>query len=427
MDKIGNISNLKSLKIAITGSFGFKDIGDEAMLTEDLSFILNDLSIPRDNIYIFGDQPDYVSYYHQHPLHRCFNSSLLQREHERLLKSKHKASVKQKIKALAKATILSQQVQHSEQKVCVGAAKSCDLLLVTGGGTINTRNREGWSIKRMHALVSYFKHLGKPVFMSGQTIGPLGLYQEHDNLAREIINSVEFLSVRDSNYSRRYLKLIDTQPKKFVETFDDAYTLPYKDQELPPDVAEFFQRNNNEVFAVNVTEYTSDLPEQRVFIANLCEKLIETFGVNLVLVSHAEKDFYNLSIIYDMLNNSLKESVILPDTRFWRGEALKKLISSCRLAIGGRYHFIVFAGTSNTPFVGMCGNHYSYIKQDGFARVLGLEDFILTEKETWDMSIVLSKVQASFDLQLDLETKFQRPSVSMQHFGEWLQSLFENQ
>jgi hypothetical protein len=44
---------ITNLRIAITGSFGFKDIGDEAMLTEDLNYILNELGIPRKNIYIF--------------------------------------------------------------------------------------------------------------------------------------------------------------------------------------------------------------------------------------------------------------------------------------------------------------------------------------------------------------------------------------
>ena len=58
------MKTLADVKIAITGSFGFKDIGDEAMLTEDLNYLLNDLGIPRQNIYIFGDQPDYVSYYY---------------------------------------------------------------------------------------------------------------------------------------------------------------------------------------------------------------------------------------------------------------------------------------------------------------------------------------------------------------------------
>jgi polysaccharide pyruvyl transferase WcaK-like protein len=407
---------LSDFKIAITGSFGFKDIGDEAMLTEDLNYILNDLSISRQNIYIFGDQPDYISYYHQHPLDRCFRSSILQNEHG---KQQPSFDLRRQIKSSIKS-ILRPQRPDPERLVCIQAADCCDVLLVTGGGTINTRDPNGWSIKRMNALVNYFKQRGKPIFMSGQTIGPLGLYQDHDNLAKDIISAVEFLSVRDHRYSRRYLQVIDAEPKKFVETFDDAYTLPYDGEQLPVELETFFQ--GRDVFAVNVTDYTANNFEQRVFIANLCEKLIETFSIKIVLVSHAVTDFYNLYMIYDMLKNSVKDQVMLPDTRLWRDKVLKKLISSCKVAIGGRYHFIVFAGTSNTPFVGMCGNHYSYIKQDGFARVLGLEDFILTEKETWDMDLLLDKIKAARNLQLDLEDKFQRPSVSMQHFGEWLTS-----
>jgi polysaccharide pyruvyl transferase WcaK-like protein len=410
------MKTLVDLKIAITGSFGFKDIGDEAMLTEDLNYILNDLNIPRQNIYIFGDQPDYVSYYHQHPLDHCFRSSILQNEYG---KPKQNLSLKTKVKSSIKSALKPQQPDQ-ENLACIQAAHACDVLLITGGGTINTRDPNGYSIKRMHALVSFFKQLGKPVFMSGQTIGPLGLYKEHDRLAKEIIESVEFLSARDHYYSRRYLQIIEAEPKQFVETFDDAYTLPYKDEELPSYLATFFQ--GQDVFAVNVTDYTANESKQRAFIANLCGKLIEAFDVKIVLVSHALTDFYNLHIIYDMVENSAKERIIIPDTRLWRDKQLKKLISSCKVAIGGRYHFIVFAGTSNTPFVGMCGNHYSYIKQDGFARVLGLQDFILTEKETWDMDLLIDKVKTARQLELDLEDKFQRPSVSMQHFGEWLTS-----
>ena len=70
----------------------------------------------------------------------------------------------------------------------------------------------------------------------------------------------------------------------------------------------------------------------------------------------------------------------------------------------------------------MTGNHYSYIKQDGFARAIGLEDFILTEKETWDMSVIESKIKKALGLKLELGEKFPRPSVSMQHFGEWIRA-----
>jgi polysaccharide pyruvyl transferase WcaK-like protein len=194
--------------------------------------------------------------------------------------------------------------------------------------------------------------------------------------------------------------------------------LPYKDVPLPQQVNDFLKLGD--AVAVNVTDYTDNTHEKRAFVAGLCEWFIRDCSLKVILVSHDVADYFTLNVIYDMIDNNLKSSIILPDTRLWQDAMLKKLISCCRLAIGGRYHFIVFAGTSNTPFIGMSGNHYSYIKQDGFARAIGLQDFILTEKETWDMLIVKSKVEKAMELKLDLDNKFQRPSASMRHFGKWM-------
>jgi polysaccharide pyruvyl transferase WcaK-like protein len=405
-----------NLKIAVTGSFGCMDIGDEAMLTEDLDFIINDLDIPRENIFLFGSDAAYTASHHMHPLELCFSTSSIQRDFEASRVRFADLTFKQKIKKIIKLILNPQEIIVDEAHT--KAAKSCDVLLVTGGGTINTRDAEGSSLKRIFSLVKYFQALDKPIFMSGQTIGPLGLYQEHDALAKNIIESVNFLTVRDQYYSKRYIDLLGAKPQEFIETFDDAYTLSYQESILPTEVGSFIEPQAT--FALNVTEYTSDSPQQRIFIAELCERIIADFNTNIVLVSHTPKDYYNLCIIYDMVNNDFKANILLPDTRKWGGRQLKKLISQCRVAIGGRYHFIVFAGTSNTPFVGMCGNHYSYIKQDGFARALGLEKFILTEKETWNMQVILKKIDDATTLNLELEDKFVQPSVSMRHFGEWI-------
>jgi polysaccharide pyruvyl transferase WcaK-like protein len=403
-------ASIKQTKLCITGSFGYRDIGDEAMLTECLDYILNGLGIPRGNIYLIGGQPEYISYYHNHPLSHCFASSWFENK-QQFRNAAGRGKLKIAIKSVLKREYL---IDRAIERV----VRECDALLVTGGGTINTRDSRGCSIRRMHTLSAHFKQSGKPIFMSGQTIGPLGLNEEHDKLAAEIINAVDFLTVRDSLYSRRYLEIIKAEPKQFVETCDDACTLPYKDASLPRQINDFLKPGD--AAAVNVTDYTADTQGKRSFVAGLCEHLIRDYGLKVIMVSHDVTDYFNLNIISDMIDNRLKSSIIVPDTRQWRGAMLKKLISCCRLAVGGRYHFIVFAGSSNTPFIGMAGNHYSYIKQDGFARAVGLEDFILTEKETWDMSVVKSRIKNALELKLDIADRFPRPSISMQHFGSWI-------
>jgi polysaccharide pyruvyl transferase WcaK-like protein len=405
------------LRIAITGSFGNKDIGDEAMLTEDLAFMREDMGVDNEDILLLGHQPDYMATYHHHPRAQCHDSSRLETNWRAIQESKRWLyPLRQIVRPLRGRPPLP-----SVDKELLTLLKSSQVVLITGGGTINTREPAGNSIRRMHAMVRYFHHLGLPIFMSGQTIGPLGIHDEHDRMAREIVETVDVLTVRDHQYSRRYLDIIGAEPRQFLETFDDAYTLTYQNTPLPEAIISWF--HGHEVAALNVTDYTADDPVKRSFIARLAEQLLEHWVDRLIFVSHHPNDLSHLHIIRDMLTNSVKDRVLVPDTRHWQDRQLKKIISLCRFAVGGRYHFIVFAGTSNTPFVGMSGNHYSYIKQDGFARQLGLENFILTEKETWDMDAVLDRVKQARSLSLDMAQRFQPPSASMELFRQWLSSV----
>ncbi len=403
------------MRVAVAGSYGFMDIGDEAMLTEDLDYMHQTLGIPRSQIHLFGAQPDYVSQYHNHPVANCISSEILVSDAQTARNPPTRPrSVRKRIKAM---------LRNYRHPVAVSPAQEvlehCDVALVTGGGTINTREGRRWSLERIHLIVSEFKRHGLPVFMSGQTIGPLGANGDDDRLARETVEMVDVLTVRDAEYSRRYLDLIGAHPRELIETFDDAYSLPCRDAELPEELDQLL--DTRRVAAVNVTDYTADEPAKRQFVAEMIEHLLDQKWVDhVVCVSHTPSDLQRLWMVRDMVRNRLKSQITVPDTRYWRDASIKRLISRCVIALGGRYHFIVFAGTSNTPFVGMAGNHYSYVKQDGFARPLGLADFILTEKETWDRNRVLEQVKEALHTRLSLTHLFQRPSVSMTRFGSWL-------
>lgn len=398
-----------SLKLCIAGSFGYADIGDEAMLTAHLDFLQEELGIGPDQIYLFGDQPEYLSKYHGHPLHNCLSSRKL---------------VAQSCVSRGDYASLIRWFPRLRPYYSVGIRRlirESSGLLVTGGGTINTRDEKGDSIRRLHAIISYFRDASKPIFLSGQTIGPLGLHRSHDCMAKEIVDAASRLTVRDSHYSRRYLAGIDGMREDLVETVDDAFALPYKHLNLPSDVAEFV--STGEVVAVNVTEYTSETARQRAFMAEVCETLIQRYNKKVVLVAHTPLDFFRLGMIRDMIQNNSKDSVLLPDTRAWCAGELKLLISKCLFAVGGRYHFIVFCATTGIPFLGMCGNHYSYIKQDGMARPLGLEDSILTEKETFDRGVFYSRLDELTQARPSPLQELPLPLPSFLALKEWIDEI----
>lgn len=413
------MTSASNLRLVVAGSFGFLDIGDEAMLTEDLHFITSDLGMAAENITLFGHNPDYVSSYHKHPRDYCIASYRLERYGE--VSPSPEIGIKEGAKRFLKAAKRGRIPMRRDAEVQRILA-SADAALITGGGTINTREPSGFSVSRMSAMISAFKRHDLPIFISGQTIGPLGEYAEHDALAKDIVAAADVLTVRDRLYSRRYLDMIGAKPKRFLETFDDAYTLQYQDCTLPNDTAAFINAKRPTV-AVNVTDYTSETFEQRSYIAALCDWLGTEEDTQILLLSHTPRDLVRLFQIFDMCDPDVRDRIHLPDARYWTGGQLKKAISGCKAAVGGRYHFIVFAGTSDTPFVGMSGNHYSYIKQHGFADPLGLSRFILTERQTHDFETLKARIREALALSLELSGRFRRPSESMVLFEEWIAEI----
>ena len=445
---------MKDMKLCITGSFGNHDIGDEAMLTVVLDFLISDCGIPRNNIDLFGWQPDYMSWFHKHPIENCHRDSLLsdlmkwetdqvriqekQKQEEAALR-RLRTCWSYRIKSLVRAplhaikrTWQAPQTTTTPSTTSNGSTEAnlepikqivdhCDGLVVTGGGTINTRDKKGASIHRMAGLTASFAKKKKPIFFCAQTIGPLGFYPSHDRLAKEMIGRADWLFARDNRYSRRYLEALGEAPDHFVETYDDASTLAYEDASLPQEVVDFLSKRR--CIALNITLYTADTDQKRYFLAQLAESLLEKYDSNLLFVGHTPWDFFTLQGIWDMVDNQYQDRILVPDTRYWHDTQLKKAISLCQLAIGGRYHFLVFAGTTDTPFVGMSGIHYSYIKNDGFARIFGFEDFVLDERRTWDLDCVLATAEKAMETEFDITNRLERPSPTMKALQKWLSGI----
>lgn len=332
----------KRLRACLTGSFGGGDIGDDAMVFPHLQS-LDMLGLMKEDIWLIGHDPDYMAKHFHHPRANCLKSDPF--------------------------------------RPPGGLLRNIDMLIVTGGGTINTRDEHGYSIKRAHSLIMPFVKRAIPVFMSGQTIGPLGTNKLHDTIAKEIIQGVDVLTVRDKGYSREYIDKIGAKPKVFVETCDDAAAIEYE-HEYPP-----IKLPPGKKAVVNITVYTYDTPEKRKAVKELCERLMEK-KYHVVLLPHHQWDYEQLKGLHAQL-----PATTLVNTTGWRGSVSKKLMSQCDLVIGGRYHVVVFAMTALVPCVGMAGNHYSWIKQRGFAEQLGLEDVIVPQDHVTNVNTIMRMVE----------------------------------
>jgi len=319
---------MKNKKICLFGSFGWKDIGDEAMLTMHIDY-LKSLGVSPESIYLISSSPDYTSNYWKIPRRNCFLDTNL--------------------------------------------PNGMDNLIVTGGGTINTRPGSS-SINRMYRVIKWFRNQGVPVFVSGQTIGPLGINSDHDIKAKWIISNVEKFLTRDSKYSKDYLEGLGLPKDSIVQTTDDAVGLSFENASIPKDINNFIDKTT---VAFNTTLYTTNSIEKRSLMQQICEKIIN-MGNKVLLVPHSPEDTIFLKGLQKKLGN---KNTMLYDTLKLDEHSLKKVISKCKVGIGGRYHFLVFCLDTGVPCVGLAGNHYSFIKQDGFASQFNKEHYIIKEKD----------------------------------------------
>lgn len=379
------------------------------MLTELLEVLRHTVGICGEDILLFGDDPSYLAWYHSHPEESCFRSQLLV--------GQSWLSSLSGFRPLCRT--ISTRCSRSGKRARREYLQT-DALIVTGGGTINTRDEKGYSLKRMHSLVAlYHKKKRGPILMGSQTVGPLGVNAHHDRLARKILESADLISTRDCCFSASVARSIAPHIISLEEGYDDACELPFIDAPLPDSVEKFFE-NGEPVISFNVTEYTSDTQEKLDFSTQLVQDLSDRFSARILMLAHTPDDYEKLSYIFSSLNPHYSRKVLCPDTRSWRAESLKKAISRTILAIGGRYHFIVFAGTARVPFVGLCGNNYSWIKQVGFARQFGFDSFILDPEGAWNRDKIHNLVERAVAVGIPEHLNFERPSIGLKRIADAL-------
>ena len=354
------------MKLCITGGFGNKDIGDEAMLTEYLRY-LDDIGFHRDDIYLIGHRPQYISWYHNHPLDKCIAS----------------------------------------KRIPPHIVQNCTKLLFTGGGTINSYRSK--SINRTFGLIQLFR--GKKIFMSGQTIGPILDDEELNKKVKFVIENVDYLSLRDLIHSKKAIDKLGAKPRIFKETCDDAVNLQYKDAQLSETILDFIDKDT---IAFNITDFIVDTPEKVKQVINIINRLLEDF--KLLLVCNHPSDYEHFEDL--ILPHISLKNILMPNTVKMKGNQLKKMISLCKIAVGSRYHFLVFAGTTGTPFIGLAGDEYSYIKQSGFAQQIGLQDMIIAKGDLGNLDYIQLKMTKA--RHLSFRNTF--ISQSIVDFTEWIKS-----
>jgi polysaccharide pyruvyl transferase WcaK-like protein len=381
-------------KVVIIGGFGWQDIGDEAMpqaVISNLRRVIRNL-----DIVMLSPNPEYTTKYHRERSIADVNSYFVYEGWfvERLKNTRLRffAKVLRKFYSreisfplrwlyfLLAAKCLSYRVRlpiGRRAKMILKELGSSNLLFNNGGGNINSVL--SGELYKQTATIIAASFLGVPVILSGQTIGPI-YTKLHALVVKNALNRASVITLRDKDMSRRRLLEIGVNRPSLIDTCDDAIGLPAIE---PSKVKNLIRENGGDEWLKNEAELTCVI-NMNGYLKAMGKTSLAEFGNEVVLliktadrlVKNANAKILFVPTDYGKgsddrpLLNQIRSGMHFKDralviNKEYDAIQYKSLIGFANIAIGVRYHFVVFATSMGVPCIALANGVYQKTKLKG--------------------------------------------------------------
>jgi polysaccharide pyruvyl transferase WcaK-like protein len=357
-------------KIAVIGGYGHFDIGDESQLTADLANLRE--FVPHVQLFVLSSNPENTRRYHKVPVSGYPRELFLNFRSPRFLTSLVKGLILlfnvHRVKKGKNLVLLSDKGKRFFQEL-----ESTSLLFNVGGGNLTSV----WpgTFYRKCMLYILCRILGKPVILSGQTIGPFyGWFDKR--LANFALNRVNVITLRE-RFSKDVLQKVGVTKPLIRVTADDSILLPpapkkkveevYSKEKIPRD---------HPLIAVNMIRLSilppSKLKKGKKILAQIADHLISKYDTRIVFVPmqyapNADDRIAAFEVL-KLMKHKNEASILMHE---YDDRTLKAVIGHTDLAIGFRYHFTVFAVNMGVPAIGIYSGDYYSVKIKGILELMG--------------------------------------------------------
>ncbi len=291
------------MRILISGYYGYKNIGDEAVLSS----------------IIFGIRKHYPQ---------------------------------------AQITVLSSDVKDTIEKHGVEAIArynfpllrkaiiECDIFL-SGGGSLFQDRTSSRSLYYYLALILLAKYYGKKVIVFGQGFGPIKLL--NTSIAKRVLRQADLLFMRDTVSAHQVLAL--RIPKKKVRSFiDPAFILERRGLDL-----DLVQKKEGLNFSkhpiIGVAPRAIFDSQDKTFrvLAGALDHLVHWLGAQIVFIPFRKpEDVEVINRISYLMRE--KPKILLGD---YMPEELLTIMAQFDFFIGMRLHSLIFSALANVPMLGI--------------------------------------------------------------------------
>ena len=250
----------------------------------------------------------------------------------------------------------------------LAAIANADGLVVAGGGNLSAMWHE--HVYDRSALVAIASAKGKPVVVSGQTLGP-ALNARDGQLLAELLGSASLVGVRERD-SLDIAHQLGLPDRMLRSTPDDAIWLAEAplEHDLPPEYC---------VVTVAPVAGLVDFDLYATSFARLLDEAADVSGLDIVFVPHqgsvSRSDDGDQAAHHAIARRMTTKRVHSLPMLTPRQVAFVTRRAS--LSISSRYHPIVFSASAGVPTVGISVDEYTAVKIGGALDHFGLSEFAL--------------------------------------------------
>ena len=296
------------LQMMISGYYGFKNTGDEAILYSMVKNIR--AKIPQAEITVLTKNP-------------------LETSRDYQVNSINRMQWMQILKCFA----------HT------------DIFISGGGGLLQDSTGRGWSILYYLGLILMAKIYRIPVIIYAQGIGPVNR-QFNRILIKWVLNQIDLITVRDRQ-SKDLLKKLEVKNPLVYVNADPSFLLEKKNIDIIlekiPRLKEFIDGNNQPLIGISVRNYKGNSEDLREKFARIADNLIQEYKAKIIFIPFkADEDVYLSMKIMELMENS-EQAYVLKEQ--FEPEILLTLISRLSFMLGMRLHSIMFSCLAQIPFL----------------------------------------------------------------------------
>ena len=289
--------------IVVSGYYGFKNAGDEAMLAAMIE-VLSDLD-PNLNITVISANPEDT-------------------------KCRHGVNAVYWLNYWQIAKVL----------------RSSDLL-ISGGGSLLQDVTSVRSIYYYMSILFLAKMLGKPTMLYAQGIGPIcGSFARR--VMKWIGNKLDLITVRDEG-SLGELENLGVKKPPIRVTADPVLGIHPVDRQIGRKILRRYGiEGAKPLVGISVREWR-DWSHYKEIISTVTSRIVDELGARVVYLpmQYPEDVEVAKKIAADM-----PKSIVLLDEEYTTSELLS-LVGNLDLLIGIRLHALIFAGVMGVPMIGM--------------------------------------------------------------------------